>query len=46
MGKDDLENGDTIKPAFLSEIEIADNLGISGVPRELHNKTLLVRKVC
>jgi len=28
------------------QIQIADNLGRSGVPREFHNKTLLVRKVC
>jgi len=28
------------------QIQFADNLGRSGVPRELHNKTLLVRKVC
>ena len=43
---DGLEGAENLRFQGPCEIQIANNFGRSGVPRELHNKILLVRKVC
>jgi len=43
---DGLEGAENLQFQGSRQIQIADNLKRSGVPRELHNKTLLVLKVC
>jgi len=43
---DGLKGAENLRFQGPRQIQIADNLGRSGVPKEMHNKTLLVRKVC
>jgi len=43
---DGLEGAENLRFQGPCAIQIANNFGRSGVPRELQNKTLLVRKVC
>jgi len=43
---DGLEGAENLRFQGPCEIQIVNNFGRSGVPRELHTKTLLVRKVC
>ena len=43
---DGLEGAENLRFQGPRQIQIADNFGRYGVPRELHNKTLLVRTVC
>ena len=43
---DGLEGAENLRFQGPRQIQITDNFERSSVPRELHNKTLLVRKVC